>query len=242
LGENSDGSFFSGFLLSGSFVCGYNISANDISIIRVKIDVGISMPGDRSNPCIKGFVKDCIITRDIAGSNISQFTFANCVIGYRFYDLETSLISNNIFLGGDDAGAYRVFYVTNQCVIRNNIFYRNILDFPQSTSNQFQNNLFTNTPSLSNNTFIGNFFNVAAADIFQSYDNSGFTYTHNFHLKTPAAYAGTDATQVGLYGSAKPWKEGSMPLNPHIQTKTIAENTNADGKIQVQVKVTAQNN
>jgi hypothetical protein len=115
-------------------------------------------------------------------------------------------------------------------------------DFYQSTNNQVQNNLFTNTPDLSGNTLTGNYFNVLQANVFMNYGNDGFKYSYNFHLKNPASYLGTDATQVGVYGSATPFKEGSVPVNPHIQTKSIAEQTNAEGKIPVQIKVAAQNN
>ncbi len=243
LGDNADGSSFTGFYLNGGFGIGYNTSVINLTISRVYMTTGISISGDRSTPCINGNVRECIITGEVYGTNISQFTFANNIFLHRIIYLEASMLTNNIFLGGDDMGGiYRVLYYINQSVIRNNIFYKPINDFPTSSSNQFQNNIFTNTPPLTGNTATGNFFNVSASDIFVSYDNTGFKYTHNFHLKTPASYAGTDATQVGLYGTAKPWKEGSVPMNPHLQTKTIAENTDADGKIQVQIKVAAQNN
>ncbi len=244
LGENSDGSFFSGFKLNGSITTGDNFSASNISITRVYINGAINMPGGRINPCINVLLKDCVLVGAINCPNSLQFVIANNIFLAVIYNIESSLITNNVFLGGDDTynGMFRSIYNTNQCVIRNNIFFRPLFDFVGSTSNQVLNNIFTNTPpGMINNFFSGNYFNVTAADIFVSYVNDGFTYTNNYHLITPANYNGTDALQVGLYGSIKPWKEGSIPLNPHIQTKTIAENTDINGAIQVQVKVAAQN-
>jgi hypothetical protein len=134
----------------------------------------------------------------------------------------------------------RSIHYASASVIRNNIILY-APDFYQSTNNQIQNNVFTTTPDLSANTLSGNYFNVPLANVFVNYGNDGFKYAYDFHLKTPGSFTGTDATQVGVYGSAKPWKEGSVPANPHIQTKTIAEQTNANGTLQVQVKVAAQN-
>jgi hypothetical protein len=243
LNENADGTSLIGLYINGGVSTGYNISVNNLLLQRLYLTGGININGDRSNPSINGVIRECIMFSEVFLANVTQFTITNNIIGYRLNSIESCIIANNIFLGGDDYGnIVRVLYSVNQSLVRNNVFYKSVMDFPGSVTNQFQNNIFVNTPPLTDNTWSGNYFNVAAADIFVSYDNTGFKYTHNFHLKTPASYAGTDATQVGLYGTTKPWKEGSVPMNPHMQSKTIAENTDADGKIQVQVKVAAQNN
>jgi hypothetical protein len=52
---------------------------------------------------------------------------------------------------------------------------------------------------------------------------------------------GTDATQIGLYGSVFPYKDGAVPINPHIQAKTIAPVTNSIGELNIDIKVAAQN-
>ncbi len=243
LAENSDGSFFSGFKLNGRVIlAANNVSASNISFTRINISGSIELQGDRTNPCINGLIKDCVIGMEVNCTNISQFVFANNVFLSRIQYVESSLFTNNIFLGGDDIGGiFRIIYNTNQCVIRNNIFFKPFADLPNSTSNQFQNNIFSNSPVLVNNFLSGNYFNVTTASVFVAYGNDGFTYVNNYHLKTPANFIGSDALQVGLYGSVKPWKEGSIPVNPHIQSKMIAENTDNNGAIQVQVKVAAQN-
>jgi hypothetical protein len=174
---------------------------------------------------------------------MDQFSLTNNIIGYRIYVAKNSIISNNIFLGGDPVGGgFRMLYSLDNCVVRNNIFYKILWDFPGLVSNQLQNNLFANQPDMTGNFPSANFYNVNTENLFVSYDNSGFTYNHYFHLSVPASFVGTDATQVGLYGTLKPWKAGSVPMTPHIESKNIAENTDAAGKIQVQVKVSAQNN
>jgi hypothetical protein len=152
------------------------------------------------------------------------------------------MIANNIFLGGNPVGeSARPINSVRDCIIRNNIFYKAVYDWFDCVNNQFQRNIFKNEPAAAGNSYANNYSNVNTTTLFVNYSGGPFTYAANFHLVNPATYPGTDATQVGLYGSAWPWKEGSVPVNPHIQTKSIAEQTNASGTIQVQVKVAAQN-
>jgi hypothetical protein len=94
----------------------------------------------------------------------------------------------------------------------------------------------------SSNNSTGNYTGVGSANILMNWTSSSYLYTDNYHLKTPLTHIGSDGTQVGIYGGLRPWKEGSLPLNPHIQSKTIADKTNTSGQIQVQVKVVAQSN
>jgi hypothetical protein len=74
--------------------------------------------------------------------------------------------------------------------------------------------------------------------------NSTFDYAGNYHLATgsPAIHAGKGGTDCGIYGGPRPYKEAAVPANPHIRSKTIADNTNAAGQLQVQATVVAQNN
>ena len=67
-------------------------------------------------------------------------------------------------------------------------------------------------------------------------------YTYNLHLRpnSPLHNAGTDGTDIGIYGGLFPWKEGSVPFNPHIQTKTIGNITDGNGNLQINIKVKAQ--
>ena len=88
---------------------------------------------------------------------------------------------------------------------------------------------------------LNNYIGVAANSIFQAYAPSGgFSFTDNYHLVNPILYIGTDNTQVGIYGGAFSWKEGSIPFNPHIQIKQISPTTNNNGLLPVNIRVKAQ--
>ncbi len=69
-----------------------------------------------------------------------------------------------------------------------------------------------------------------------------FTYSQIYHLK-PTSHghnAGTDGTDVGIYGTPFPAKDGAVPFNPHISFKNIGTVTGPSGMLNVEVKVSAQ--
>lgn len=107
--------------------------------------------------------------------------------------------------------------------------------------NTFRNNILSVQPAIGNGTWVSNYYNVDFSNLFVN-QTAWFAYTDDYHLKTPAAYAGSDATQVGIYGGYYPYKTGSLPANPHIQSSTIPLQTNSSGQLNIQVKVAAQNN
>lgn len=53
---------------------------------------------------------------------------------------------------------------------------------------------------------------------------------------------GTDGTDVGIYGGVFVWKDGMIPSNPHISSKSIPDASNVDGTLDVNIKVGAQEN
>jgi hypothetical protein len=71
---------------------------------------------------------------------------------------------------------------------------------------------------------------------------TSYAFTQNYHLKNPSAYLGTDSTVVGVYGGTVPMKDGLLPTNPHIISKTIPQNTDVNGHLNINIKVDAQDN
>jgi hypothetical protein len=164
----------------------------------------------------------------------------NIITGQLIYGKNGDVIRNNIFLAPD--------YVLNSCtyaLFENNIFLSGInyaLSNWVNDYNTFTNNVFTMTPIWSFNTNNNNYLNVAGANIFVNQTGNSFNYSHNYHLQNPGNYVGADATQCGIYGGLMGYKEGAVPVNPHIRQKTIANTTDANGKLNVNITVGAQNN
>ena len=114
------------------------------------------------------------------------------------------------------------------------------------SGNTFNNNIFCFTFTFpAGNVNQGNAYNkinIPQDSIFKNQTGTTFSYTQNYHLRTTSIgkNAGTDGNDIGIYGTAYPYKEGAVPANPHVQSKSIGAQTNPNGKLTVKVKVAAQ--
>ncbi|HSN60190.1 MAG TPA: hypothetical protein VLR49_04600 [Ferruginibacter sp.] len=177
---------------------------------------------------------------------------------YLTYSANTLLV-NNIFEGtvssakNGDLFRNNIFitpgYPVSACqyaLFENNVFkYTNDPNFLQNAGNSyntFSYNAFTLSPIWFTNPNNNNYINADPATIFVNQTGTEFNYAHNYHLQTPGAFLGADATQCGLYGGLFVYKEGAVPANPHIRQKTIANATDVNGNLNVNITVAAQNN
>jgi hypothetical protein len=154
-----------------------------------------------------------------------------------------SIFKNNIFIDGDGFMLNLIFY----SIFENNIIRGGSIYFDVSNGNILNNNLFVNNvifPIGNSNTGSNNIVNQTASSIFVNQSGNTFSYTQDYHLQPtcPGKNAGRDGTDVGIYGGMYPWKAGSIPSNPHIQSMKIAPQTDANGSLNVNIKVKAQDN
>ncbi len=204
---------------NGSFLSQANYTTFSENYVRGRIDA--------SNTC--DFLN---IRNNYLGSYISSIN-------------QGALIENNLF-NFQWGGVWYTPYILNSVngsLIRNNIFMEPSPAGVVSgcSNNLFSNNLFTMAPGLGTNTVVGSYENVPAASIFVNYTAiNNFYYTDDYHLQTPAAYLGTDGSQVGIYGGLKPFKLASVPANPHIRTNGTAQTTDVNGNLNVNISVGAQ--
>lgn len=154
-----------------------------------------------------------------------------------------SAFYNNIF--------YNPYYYLSfsGCILNNNIFifnpYTNIGLDGYST---YTNNLFCSTTesvpviSCGNSYCTGNIDGQLASNTFVNALTPDFAYGNNYHLKPgcPGINYGTDGTDVGIFGTALPYKEAAMPFNPHISHINIGNQLSPTGTLNVDVKVSAQ--
>lgn len=158
-----------------------------------------------------------------------------------------SLFLNNIFLCTSSQ-----FSSIEYCTFRNNIFASSI-PFGNATTctDIFENNLKIGSSSLlagcpvNTGTETGTLVVNSINDLFQAYNTSGsgFPYADNYHLPlaSPGINAGTDGTDVGMYGSSQPTPAGWVPSNPHIYLRQVAAQSNAAGQLQIQFGVRTNN-
>jgi hypothetical protein len=226
-------------------ITGINMASNYISIqgsldnyiiSRCNLSISSSTNNVSNLLCIENVLKNI----DINGNNN---IFYNNIIqesGLRFGTSNT--LKNNIFLG-----VYFLSYngLINYSLFENNIFLNGSNDFTGNVySNSFKNNLFLTNFNLNRNSNfgIGNLGNQPQSSVFINQSGNTFDYTHDYHINpdSPAKNAGTDGTDIGIYGGLFPWKEGSVPFNPHIQSLILDSKTDKDGNLNVKIKVQAQ--
>lgn len=151
------------------------------------------------------------------------------------YINENALIDGNLIFCYSGTAMAQVKFST----IQNNIIFT--LNIDNGTGNTFNNNIFNRWTYSGDNTF-GN--NKIVADMSKIFVRNNFVldYTNDYHLNDPDAYVGTDGTQIGLYGGSTPFKEKGLPSNPQVISKKVATQTDAQGKLQVNFTVKAQEN
>jgi len=201
----------------------FNSSSATVSKNYCSFEECISNSIDFSGYGTNLLVRHCIINGRLSTINGSAIIDGNVFIqqNYNLVNVFSSLIQNNIFCGqtgyGSITGVVSNFY-------SNNLFTANAISFGQD--------------SRDSNNYLG----VSQVDIFVNQSGNSFDYTHDYHLKNPEKYIGTDGTQVGLYGGPIPFKEKGLPSNPQITSKSIARQTDANGNLPVNITVKAQAN
>lgn len=148
----------------------------------------------------------------------------------------------------DNSSSYDVINNCKNCQFLNNVFTYHY-GLRGSANCNFENNLFQSTlpydPNTSTFTGSGNITNVGVANIYNDISQSAniytFSYNNNYHLKdgSPGIGAATDGTNIGIYGTSLPYKEGAVPYHPHIQSAVI-DNEAVGGNLGVQINVAAQ--
>jgi len=193
-------------------------------------------------------VKDNIIRTVIRGCDAQFVNIENNLIqgSVEFFNGNT-LVKNNTFIRGNGCASYHMNQLTS-VTFENNIFMNNSscgnATITGANSCIFQNNVFNANYTFPVGTNIGNgnYVSVSHTGFFVNETNINFEYTDNYHLSNPASYLGNNGTETGMYGGSYPYKEGGVPRNPHVITKSIAPQTTTAGDLNINIKVGAQQN
>ena len=211
-------------------------------------------------------IRECILRGTVNGG-YSNAVFRNNIFNQQLNYFTGASFFNNIFLYG--SGNTINLYVRNTN-FSNNILKNECLAYfgmSCATLYSFDNNYYNNIipgeahfyggicgqvglgcnpfvwyPFNGNGIWSGNLEYVPGDNIYINQSGNIYNYHHNYHLKStsPGKNAGTDGTDIGIYGGSEPFKDGSMPINPHIQYKNVAGWTNPDGTLDIHFKVAAQ--
>ncbi len=244
LSENSDLFYMEGVEITGKFDISTNHMVNNVVVKRCKINGAFNALGDLSNPSSNLSLIGNVLMSRLNLENIQNALLSNNIISNTFQNSNGNLIINNIVMGYIWGSSMDYLFYGNNNTLNNNIFlWEGYNANVNGSGNVFNNNLYVEpapnygTASVS----LDNYTGVLQSAIFMNQSGAAFNYSHDYHLQAPSTYLGTDNTQVGIYGGTFPYKEGAVPLNPHIQIKNIAPTTNSNGDLQIQIQVEAQN-
>jgi len=250
--NGSDHGSIIGLKISGTISFGSSpytdVSINYYDIERCNIGGTINLATKSSHILIN----ECIIRGNISGNNTQLFQLSKCIVETQQNYYISSFNSNayfinNIFLSNSNSSSVYYWSSIYDSNFRNNIFLSNPYDDSYYRNgvinNQFQNNLFnagfiiTASPA---NVF-QNSITGPVATLFKNQSGYYFDYKQDYHIlpSSPAYNAGTDGTDLGIYGTGTPWKEGSLPGNPHIQSSSIST---INGNLNMKIKVASQDN
>ena len=225
----SDKSAIQGLYIPGNIGFQYNIRIDSVAVSRSY--AGSLYLNGENNPATncQGILIYQNVIGDFVLAHSSGVRVFNNIIS-SLHEMGTNSWIRNNKINGLNACYYAMF--ENNTIAS----YGGGIDF-----NTFRNNIINTQPAAGNSTWVNNYFSIDFSNLFVK-QTAWFAYADDYHLKTPASYPGTDATQAGIYGGYYPYKPGAVPANPHIQTYTIPLQTNTSGQLNIQVKVAAQNN
>lgn len=198
------------------------------------INIGISSNSVDSLLISNNYIASLTIrgSHHIIEGNIKQANY------FIFYTGSNIIVRNNVISGGVDGASDptiefmnnvfltngQLFTNTSNVMVRNNIFLK---ASPIGTSSvTFLNNityLTTDTLPTPGNTGSGNLNNTDPLFVNVPSFATSFSYGYDFHLQSGSAgkNAGTDGTDIGLYGGLGNFKTGGEPAIPIIREFSI---------------------
>jgi len=247
LNDLADDTYLEGIHFLSNFQTAYNRSVNNLTIRRCRIDGHFKFNGDYYNPvalCLNPTIIECVFGggNEFVFGNARSMIVSKCIFHMSWRTLvwvHTATFTNSIFFSTNGTS---FFDNAQNSLFKNNIV-KTLAGYPFSGANNYiANNVFLGftVDNFYGNTAVNNYHNVTYENFFVNQNGNDFNYNFNYHLTNTSTYMGDDGTQVGIYGTAAPYKEGALPGNPHVRSKNIAISTNASGQLEVQIKVAAQ--
>ncbi|MCF8219636.1 MAG: hypothetical protein K9J21_11740 [Bacteroidales bacterium] len=247
--NGADGLYFEGMQFAHDIREYHSQIVDDVSFVRCKFDNTLDFSYSGTAATLRknyAFIQSVFTSRlDLEGVTNSLIT--NCIFNERIYYTNSNSIKNSSFLYSPSSSSYDIITNSNTNVITNCIFHSPTSPYLiDGASNTVQNCVTQHaTPGFGSTPIdVNNYKGIDLSTVFTSSPSEPFSFDDNYHLTTSAetTYNGDDGTQVGIYGGLFPLKEGFVPQNPHISAKTISSGTDANGFLNVDVEVNAQDN
>jgi hypothetical protein len=250
----ADSGLISGIYITGSTKFGTsstNQVVNGYTIMRCYLGLGILLAWNYGNTTSSGFyIAENIIANNVNSGNAQNVMFEKNIFQWSVGNDNGTIYRNNIFLLNPVNSSQTPLGNTNPASIKNCLFENNIILDATNPINYngiytlnctFNNNIFIYNQGFPDATNVGsnNVVGQAQGSIFVNMPSNSFNYTYDYHLQesSPGNNAGTDGFDIGIYGTGEPYKDGAVPVTPHIRQKSISSSNNT---INVNIKVAAQ--
>lgn len=271
------GSVITGILINGALGCSGTERSNNVRVFRCQINGNINLYAPSSTYIDNWVMYNNILQYVYAGTSTrtasgpTNIIIANNIIRGSVYYITSSsmLVDHNIFLGTSVNNQY-LFNV----IISNNIFIRSSgTCMSQSVLCTYNNNL-SNQSTIGSasdynpsNDFVATYLGsgggsnsgsgnqIGVDPLFQNVtNNDAYVTTFDYRLKagSPGKNAGTDGTDLGIYGGSYPFPSGGavgsgfdtspMPPIPQVTEMNILNATvPVNGNLNVNVKAKVNN-
>lgn len=226
--KGSSGSAIMGVYMPSANNKGYIYIGKDGSAVEDIVVKYCWVSGIRINnsQCIDAVINQNYVSNIYLG--YSEATVTNNVL-YNIYSGDGAEIKYNVFLGSNPLGN-NSDYCCRNCVVANNVFEYNSsgMNIYQSAC-QFRDNI-----GRYNNSNYMEYISASASDVFVNYGSSPDP-RYDYHFKE--AYQQYEG-KVGIYAGSG-FKDSGMPPVPYISYKYIPDHTDADGNLNIKIRVKA---
>jgi hypothetical protein len=223
--KGADNSMLTGVYLSGDVNIGTGTDAVNTILVRY---CNVNSIQVRNGNCRYIRINQNYI-RNISSGGNSTIHFSNNILT-TIRDVKGGTIEHNIIIASP---YYTISYMYDIHLsnIKNNICMGGAYSVTESI---ISNNM---APS----AFGDNCITVTDwTDVFVGPDN-GINPTSNYALKGPEGKnAAIDGSDVGIYGGTTGFSDSTLPPGPRITAKKVAGQTDADGNLRVEIKVSAE--
>lgn len=169
--------------------------------------------------------------------NPSGALFKNCLIESAYSGQNKYIYYSQIYNS--------IIYQTKNTSDIDNSSNLNNYDFPSSTSCHnclfigYRYSIVRSDSGSSGNYSVHHDDTNALTKVFKGYEDGDSKWFYNYELTDEAKkkYLGDDGTEVGIYGGVLPYS--SIPSYPRITKMNVANKTTADGKLSVEIEVSA---
>jgi hypothetical protein len=253
---NADSTVISGIHFASNVTFGDATNdATDYQIHRCRINGSLILKQESATERnINALISESIIDGNIDARKGGNIIVEKTIIRGVAQNFRSSLFNRCFFSFGTYSGfGYSwAFTATQNCQIKNSIFNYNrystwYVDVSDNINNNFINNIMAGNITFPNGTNTGDFnlTGIDLATVFEAIDGNlqDYSYKHDFRLKSgsPAIGAGTNGTDIGLYGGNAPFKVGGLPQVPHVRNVKINEEA-VNGQLPIEITVKAQEN